>query len=165
MAFIKTPLSVEDKGYLLERDVKDRVAMIDNLIELIVFTPRGSFSADPDFGFEYWNHEYSSINHRTFNNGQDGKSGNVVYNEITRMECQDSIRKSLETYESQLKQVEVSIELLSLGADLQQQKKTSSKYEVVVKVSGLLNDGLGIFTPYNKEIKFMMEPIAKRIKI
>ena len=109
MQFISTPLQLTQRGNTLsiERQIGDRVRMLDNLIELIVFTPRGSFAADPDFGFEYWNHEYSNVQYRAFNNDQTGMTTKNVVNEITREECHESIRRSLATYAPQLKNVVV----------------------------------------------------------
>ena len=71
MEYISTPLSISDDGQLV-RDVNERITMLDNLVELIVFTPRGSFEADPDFGFEYWNHEYSNVHMRRKHPKQSG---------------------------------------------------------------------------------------------
>lgn len=164
MGYIKVPISyTKSNPSEIKREIEDRTAMIDNLIELIVFTPRGSFPADPDFGFEYWNNEYANVNFRDFNNGQNGALVNGLYNEITRRECQDSIKRSLETYDVLLKQIDVSIELHSV--DSEQRKKIASKFQVVVKVTGMLEEGLGTFTPYKKEISFLMEPTVKRYKI
>ena len=56
MKFIKTPLTYENGSAVIARSLDERIAMIDNFIELIVFSPKGSFIADDDFGFEYWNH-------------------------------------------------------------------------------------------------------------
>ena len=74
-----------------------------------------------------------------------------------------SIKRSLETYDVLLKQIDVSIELHSV--DSEQRKKIASKFQVVVKVTGMLDEGLGTFTPYKKEISFLMEPTVKRYKI
>lgn len=164
MGYIKVPISYAKIDFSeIKREIDDRNTMIDNLIELIVFTPRGSFPADADFGFEYWNNEYSNVNFRDFNNGQNGALVNGLYNEITRKECQESIKRSLETYDVLLKQVDVSIELRSV--DSEQRKKITSKFQVVVNVTGMLDEGLGTFTPYKKEISFLMEPTVKRYKI
>lgn len=163
MKFIKSPISYENDSMMLQRTFEDKCLMLDNLIELIVFTPRGSFWGDPDFGFEYWNNEYSNVNFRDFNNGQNVALVNGLYNEITRKECQESIKRSLETYDVLLKQIDVSIELRSV--DSEQRKKITSKFQVVVKVTGMLEEGLGTFTPYKKEISFLMEPTVKRYKI
>ena len=66
MNYLKTPLAFNntDSKSQLVRTIEDRIKMLDNLVDLIIFTPRGSFDADPDFGFEYWNHEYSNIHYR-----------------------------------------------------------------------------------------------------
>lgn len=165
MNFIRTPLSYNDETSKIVRDISERTKIIDNLIELIVFTPRGTFAADPDFGFEYWNNEYSNVHFRDFNSGQNGSFVNGMYNEITKKECQESIKKSLCCYETQLKDVDVSIELQSIDSEKKQRKKITSKYEVVIKVTGLLDDGLGTYTPYKKEINFLMEPTVKRFNI
>ena len=66
MKFISTPLVFLDQGIRIRRDLEERVRMLDNLVELIVFTPRGQFDADPDFGFEYWNHEFSNVHYREY---------------------------------------------------------------------------------------------------
>lgn len=103
MDFVKTPIEFikKESSVSLYREIDDKKLMLDNLVELIVFTPKGSFSADPDFGFEYWNHEYSNIHYRDFNNNHTGMGLYGLYNDVTRKECQESIKKSLETYEPQ----------------------------------------------------------------
>lgn len=40
MAFIKTPLIYENNTGIIARSLEERVAMIDNFIELIVFSPK-----------------------------------------------------------------------------------------------------------------------------
>ncbi len=168
MDYIGTPLQYTKDGLSisLERNLDNRIKMIDNFIELIVFTPKGSFVADPDFGFEYWNHEYSNIHYRNFNNGHTGFTMGGLYNDVTRKECQDSIRKSIETYDNQLKQIDVSIELNGIDHTKAKGKKSIfSKYEVVVKVTGMLDDGLGVYKPYEKLISFYMEPTVKKLTI
>lgn len=165
MAFIKTPLTYEDNTGIIARSLEERVAMIDNFIELIVFSPKGSFIADDDFGFEYWNHEYSNVHFKSFNHGQNGTYSNGLYNEVTLKECKESIETSLHIYEPQLKQVNVSIELGSIKTENESNHKLLSKYEVTIVIIGVLDDGLGTIAPYKKEISFLMEPTVKRIKI
>ena len=138
--------------------------MLDNLVELIVFTPRGSFGSDPDFGFEYWNREYTNVHYREFNNDQTGTSTDGIFDEITKKECQDSIRQSLATYVPQLKQVYVSMELHSADMEKQEKKKVPSKYMVNVRVEGIIEDGLGTTCNYVKNVGFFMEPTAKKYK-
>ncbi|MBO7189403.1 MAG: hypothetical protein J6V55_02330 [Alistipes sp.] len=168
MRFVNTPLCFEkrESSVSITRNIDDRVIMLDNLVELIVFTPRGSFAADPDFGFEYWNHEYSNIHYRDFNNHHSGVGYYGLSNDVTRKECQESIKRSLETYEPQLKQIDVSIELDSINVEKQhKRRKVFSKYEVSVKVTGLLDDGLGVVKKYEKRVLFFMEPTVKQITI
>lgn len=165
MAYIKTPLTYESGKVIIARNIEDRIAMIDNFIELIVFSPKGSFIADDDFGFEYWNHEYSNVHFRSFNHGQNGNYSNGLYNEVTLKECKESIEKSLDIYEPQLKQVNVLIELGSIKTENESNHKLLSKYEVTIRITGMLDDGLGILIPYKKDVSFLMEPTVKRIKI
>lgn len=167
MNFSSTPLSFKDSdtGIRIVRDIEERISMLDNLVELIVFTPKGSFDGDPDFGFEYWNHEYSNVHYREFNNEQTGLSSGGLYNEITKKECQESIRQSLATYAPQLKQVFVSMELNSAETEKQWRKKVPSKYLVTINVTGNIDDGLGTTCKYEKSVKFLMEPTAKKYRI
>ncbi len=166
MDFVNTPVEFQntESSVSLNRGIHDKTLMLDNLVELIVFTPRGSFSADPDFGFEYWNHEYSNIHYRDFNNNHMNMGMYGLYNDVTRKECQESIKKSLETYEPQLKHIDVSIELASIDEN-KQNKKVFSKYEVFVRVTGVIDDGLGTVKKYEKKVMFFMEPTVKQITI
>lgn len=168
MDFVNTPIEFNNSGssVSISRGVGDKITMLDNLVELIVFTPRGSFAADPDFGFEYWNHEYSNIHYRDFNNNHTGQGFYGLYNDVTRKECQESIQRSLEAYEPQLKHVDVVIELSAVSDDKQNlKKKVFSKYEVYVRVSGVIDDGLGMVRKYEKKVRFFMEPTVKQITI
>lgn len=167
MKFASTPISFssDESSISIIRDIDEHISMLDNLVELIVFTPKGSFVGDPDFGFEYWNHEYSNVHYREFNNEQAGMLSAGLYNEITKKECQDSIRQSLSTYAPQLKQVIVSMELNSAEAANQRNKKVPSKYIVTIKVDGIIEDGLGTTCKYEKDVMFLMEPTAKKYRI
>ena len=153
MNYLKTPLAFNntDSKSQLVRTIEDRIKMLDNLVDLIIFTPRGSFDADPDFGFEYWNHEYSNIHYREFNSEHTGYSGNGLNDEVTKEECKKSICQSLESYEPEVEK--------------QRRKKVLSKYVVTISVEGIIDDGLGTTTPYKKDVVFLMEPIAKRYRM
>ena len=167
MKFASTPISFssDESSISIIRDINEHISMLDNLVELIVFTPKGSFVGDPDFGFEYWNHEYSNVHYREFNNEQSGLLSAGLYNEITKKECQDSIRQSLSTYAPLLKQVTVSMELNSAEVAKQRKKKVPSKYIVTIKVDGIIEDGLGTTCKYEKDVMFLMEPTAKKYRI
>ena len=159
-SFIKSPLQIrrQEGSCLLARPLDDVVARLDNLIELVVFTRKGSFTADPDFGFDYWNHEFSNVHFREFNNGQGGTM------EASKQDCEDSIRNSLAAYEPAFRQVDVVMELSDVSSKDQARRKTLSKYEVRVRVDGLLSDGLGTARMYSKTVRFLMEPTAKLMK-
>lgn len=163
MKFISTPLVFTQSGTQMLRNIEDRVTMLDNLVELIVFTPRGSFEADPDFGFEYWNHEFSNVHYKEFNTKQTGQNVGGLHNEVTKKECEESVRISLATYEPMLKNVTVSIALDSAIAKQRRKRRVASKYEVTVIVEGNLDDGLGTLRPYRKNVVFLIEPTVKRM--
>lgn len=169
MNYIGIPLtfttSSDNSVPLIERNTIGVVDMIDNLVELVVFTPRGTFDADPDFGFEYWNHEFSNVNYREFNNDQVYRGDNGMYNDVSKRECQESIVHSLAIYAPQLKQVNVGIELSVVDPATQRKGNCWSKYMVTVIVSGLIDNGLGTTSSYNKSVSFLMEPTAKKNKI
>ena len=163
MSFISTPVTYEEDSLRLVRDVPHRLAMLDNLVELIVFTPRGSFAGDPDFGFEYWNHEFSNVHQREFNASQGNRGGmGMLQNDITKKECEDSIRVSLATYEPMLKNVNVNIVMEAAYEKGAHRKKLPSKYELNVVVDGMLDDGVGTRCPYRKIVTFYVEPVVKK---
>lgn len=161
--FSHIPLSINfSSSPILEQESGDVEKSIDSILDLIVFTPKGSFIADPDFGFEYWNHEFSNINVREFNNNYLGMVSNVkTLNEISRKQCENSLRESIVCYEPRLHQPDVKVEL-----DINNKKSRKSlpsKYEMRILITGSLDDGLGIMRPYEKRISFMVEPIAKKL--
>lgn len=161
--FPHIPLSLDfSKSPIIEQESGDVEKSIDSILDLIVFTPKGAFLADPDFGFEYWNHEFSNINVREFNNNYLGMVSNVrTLNEISRKQCEDSLKESILCYEPRLRQPDVRIEL---DVNTKKSRKSMpSKYEMRILITGSLDDGLGICRPYEKRISFMVEPIAKKV--
>lgn len=165
MNYIAVPFAyADDENTQLDRPFASRVEMLDNFIEMLVFTPRGSFAADLDFGFEYWDHEYCNVIVRDFNNGQTSAASASIGSEITRHQCQESIREGLAIYEPDLKQVNVNIEL-NLSEEKLRRRRMKSKYRVDIIVTGMLDWGLGNMKPYQKTVSFYVEPTAKKIKI
>lgn len=162
-SYISTPLAFKPnsngKSLWLSLDVEDRIEMLDKFIELVVYTPRGRLIADPDFGFEYWNHEYSNIHKGEFNDDHNGLQGS--FNDITRKECEDSIRYSLNTYYPQLHNVNIQITLNDADAERQRRRKVLSKYSVKVIIDAIINDGLSTERDYHKEVYFLVEPTTK----
>lgn len=161
--FIAVPLRLDfGKSPVLTSESGDIETCISNTLGLIVFTPKGTFAADPEFGFEYWNHEYTNINVREFNNSYIGMMSNATLNnEISRKQCESSLKESILEYEPRLLKPEVKIELEI--NDKIRKKKSQSKYEMRILISGSIDDGLGILRQYEKRISFMVEPIAKKI--
>jgi len=161
--FINIPLSIHlNTSPSLEREPGDVDKCIDSILELIVFTPKGSYDADPEFGFEYWNHEFSNINIREFNNNYMGMmSESGPLNEISRKQCEASLKKSILAYEPRLHQPEVKVEL-DINSKLGK-RNMQSKYEMRIIINGAIDDGLGVSRPYEKRISFMVEPIAHKI--
>lgn len=164
MHSVGTPLEYQSStsGPIINRNIESETELLDNLIEVIAFTPRGSFPADPDFGFEFWNHEYSNIQYQAFNSGQGGLPGSKIIQEVTKLECQESIRKSLHTYAPQLTKVEVTVELNAAQYSERKSKgNIQSKHIVTIVVEGAFDNGIGT-NKYKKKIEFLMEPSAKK---
>ncbi len=164
-AYTSIPLSINvSDSYSLEKESGELENCINNILDLIVFTPKGTFSADPEFGFEYWNHEFSNINVREFNNSYMGMMADAQsLNDVSRKQCELSLKESIIAYEPRLINPEVKIELEI--NDKVRKRKSQSKYEMRILISGSIDDGLGIVRPFEKKISFMVEPTAKEINI
>lgn len=148
----------------LEKESGELENCINRILDLIVFTPKGTFSADPEFGFEYWNHEFSNINVREFNNSYMGMvADSQSLNDVSRRQCELSLKESIMAYEPRLINPEVKIELEI--NDKIRKKKSQSKYEMKILIIGSIDDGLGIVRPFEKRVSFMVEPTAKKISI
>ena len=146
----------------LEKESGELESCINSILDLIVFTPKGTFCADPEFGFEYWNHEFSNINVREFNNSYIGMVESVqTLNDVSRKQCEISLKDSIIAYEPRLINPEVKIELEI--NDKIRKRKSQSKYEMKIMLSGSIDDGLGILKPFEKRISFMIEPTVKNI--
>lgn len=160
---ISIPLQINGSpASRLERHDGELENGIDNMLELIVFTPRGAFPADPDFGFEYWNHEFSNMDVHEFNNSyMDLGMERTGVSRISRKECESSLRESISRYEPRLHDPQVKVEL---DANLRPaRRKVQSKYEMRILISGSIDDGLGVTRLYEKRFTFNVEPVARRI--
>lgn len=164
-AYTSIPLSINStQSPTLERESGELESCINSILDLIVFTPKGTFSADPEFGFEYWNHEFSNINVREFNNSYMGMVADAQsLNDVSRKQCELSLKESIIAYEPRLINPEVKIELEI--NDKIHKRKSQSKYEMRIMINGSIDDGLGILRPFEKRISFMVEPTAKKISI
>lgn len=164
-SYTSIPLSIhmaDSPG--LEKEKGDLESCINSILELIVFTPKGTFTADPEFGFEYWNHEFSNMNVREFNNSYMGMvSDSQSLNDVSRHQCERSLKESILSYEPRLLNPEVKIEL-EINERVRK-RKSQSKYEMRIIINGSIDDGLGIARPFEKRISFMVEPTAKKTSI
>lgn len=160
--FTAIPLNITPgHNPVIERVSETLEQSIDSILELIIFTPKGSSAADPDFGFEYWNHEFSNINIREFNNSYLGMSGSLQpVEQISRKQCETSIKDSILAYEPRLLRPEVKI-VMEMSST-KRKRNSMSKYEMTVLITGSIDDGLGITRQYEKRISFMVEPTAKK---
>lgn len=165
IAYTSIPLSINmTSPPALEKESGELENCINRILDLIVFTPKGTFSADPEFGFEYWNHEFSNINVREFNNSYMGMvADSQSLNDVSRRQCELSLKESIMAYEPRLINPEVKIELEI--NDKIRKKKSQSKYEMKILIIGSIDDGLGIVRPFEKRVSFMVEPTAKKISI
>lgn len=163
--FTAIPLSIDfDCSPIFKQETGNVESSISNILDLIVFTPKGMFHADPEFGFEYWNHEFSNINVREFNNNYLGiMSDSQSLNEISRKQCEAGLRESIMNYEPRLLKPSVKIEL-ELN-DKFSKRKSQSKYTMKICITGEIDEGFGIARQYEKRISFMVEPIARKENI
>lgn len=167
MDYISTPLSFHRSGSCvsIERSINERIAMMDNLVELIVFTPRGNFNADPDFGLEYWNHEYANMSDTQFNNN----IGRDDYSKLSiKEQCEANIAESIKAYapdKLKIRDIYVSMNMKDNESNLYRRKSSYSHHEVVIFISAKLDDGMGTTCDYAREVSFMVEPTVKKISI
>lgn len=165
MQYISTPLTILDNGSQLtiQRSIEEVITLLDNLVDLIVFTPKGTFSADPDFGFEYWDYEYANVSENLFNNNVP-MSAAEQGGEGAKTRCQNSVKQSLATYAPQLKDVEVTMQIERTGDMKPARRKVASRRRVDVMVQGYIDDGLGTRVLYTRPVVFLMEPTARRFR-
>lgn len=167
MNYILVPLSFNrsDKSVIIEREIEERLSMMDNLVELVVFTPIGSFNADPDFGLAYWNYEYANISDTQFNTGADRDTYNK---QSLREQCEASIAESIKAYAPEKLNITDIMVTMNLKDDATSVHGTHNVYShhiVVIHVAAKIDNGMGTSFQYTIDITFMMEPTAKRRKI
>lgn len=81
------------------------------------------------------------------------------------MRCQESVRQSLKTYAPELTDVEVTMNLEAADAGLRGSNKVFSRHMIYITVEGNIDDGLGTTCAYHKDVVFLIEPTAKRVRI
>ena len=165
MQYISVPLiygnnansGLEDASAGLKRQLNGVVAMLDNLIELLVYTPQGTFAADPEFGFDYWNYEFANIDYKSFNEGLT----NIRLDEVTQQRCQASLLLGLQNYAPMLEYPSVSVRMVATDeVPYRRKNRKYARHAVIVNVRGILRDGLGE-NEYHKQVVFLVEPTIK----
>lgn len=162
MEYISIPISFQpsEQGFnaRVERNIQECITMMDNLVELIVFTPRGSFNADPDFGFEYWNYEFINVSGKDFNTNV----GLDEYSQQSAKErCETSIAENILAYVPE--KLGISNVIVDMSMQDYKHKGVDLCRKVVIDVSAKFNGGTGTECNYNHKISFMVEPQIREI--
>lgn len=161
MNYISAPMTLvdSDEGVAIMRNIDEQRTMMDNLVELAVFTPKGSFNADPDFGLEYWNEEYANVNDSQFNNNAQRDEYTLL---STKEKCEAGIAQNIIDYAPDLLKVRDVCVNMSMCDD-DDVRNSYSRHKMVVFVTAKLDDGLGTTSDYMREVSFMVEPtVIKR---
>ncbi len=163
MNFVSVPIKLtpSGNGLTLSRPLSDPIAMMDNLIELIVLTHKGTFNADPDFGFEYWDPMYADVSALQFN----ANTGDEYSRQGVKERCEATIAECIINYAPvclKVKDVFVEMNLRDDKVKLIGARKVYSHREMAVMVSARIDDGMGTMRDYSCEITFMMEPMLRR---
>ena len=161
-AYTAIPLCIDASGIpALEKEEGVPESCIHSILDLIVFTAKGSFSAVPEFGFEFWNHVFLNIDVREFNNSYMGMMSDAhALNDVSKRQCEVSLRESILAYEPRLINPEVKMELEA--NDKIKSRRSQSKYEMKILINGFIDDGLGVLRPFEKRISFMVEPTVRK---
>lgn len=157
------PIKINDQ-FKLQKDIEQIKSSIDAFLELIIFTPRGGFRADYDFGFEFWNNEFQNILIEDFN--QSLNESTLVSrrgDSTSKTQCVRSLKKTIETYETRLKNVRIEMNLQAASDSRSRSKRNiyNSKYEVEIVIEGEIQ--LQYTTEqYYKRILFTVGPAIKK---
>lgn len=152
----------------IARPITNPSAMIDNWVDMVVFTSIRRFKADEEFGFGFWDNEFIAMNLVDFNHGADYKIVKRKNNREEKVQmsragirqCERSVRDSIAYYIPYLRYLDVEVQL-SMEKDRYSKRGENSKYVVRVTVKGRLtyNEYLGIRDgEYQREVEFFMDP-------
>jgi hypothetical protein len=126
--------------------VVDEKTSIDQFLELIVFTHPGECKFAYDFGFSFWETEFSNISVDSFNS-----------NENPRKKFEENLKKTIVNFEPRLDNIKVDIHLSQSETVIHKMK---IKYLVTIKIQAVIK---GIQPkPYQKTIAFSMGPVVKK---
>lgn len=160
MIYCTAPLKMEedaDQLPTIRRQPLPVEVMLDNWMDMILFTANRRFKADEEFGFSFWDNEFITLNFWNFNTSTEEAS-------LADMEqCKKSIVNSIRYYLPFLKNVQVEIEL-TMEKDKLSRKSDHSKYAVRVSIQAEVdeNEYAGTHTgTYRKNAVFYMDPFMK----
>lgn len=160
MIYCTAPLKLEedaDQLPVIRRQPLPVEVMLDNWMDMILFTDNRRFKADEAFGFSFWDNEFITMNFWNFNTSTEEAS-------LANMErCKKSIVNSIRYYLPFLKNVQVEIEL-TMEKDKLSRKADQSKYAVRVSITAQVeeNEYAGTHAgTYRKNAVFYMDPFMK----
>ena len=157
--YYQTPLNISEENLSIAQEASSVRESIDSFLELAVFTPKGSFKPDADFGFEFWSNEFQNFVIKNFNSRtSDDKLLNNRGEKTNKDACERGLKKCIELYETRLSNVRVEMNL--------EQKNSSGineiKYDVHLKISGEMEIDKFVSENYTKEIRFSVGPVIRR---
>lgn len=153
----------------IARPLSNAKAVIDNWVDIVVFTSIRRFKADEEFGFSFWDNEFIAMNLVDFNNGadyrivKDKKNGcerKVQMSKSGIRQCEKTIRDSIAYYIPYIKNLDVEIQL-SMEKSRYSRRGEKSKYVVRVQVRGKLVYNEYVETrerDYYQKVEFFMDP-------
>jgi hypothetical protein len=119
---------------------------IDDFIDLIIFTHPGECKFAYDFGFNFWETEFSNLTVERFNNS-----------EYPRKLYEENLKETIQKYEPNLTDVRVEIFLSDEELMI---SKLKINFFVVIFVHGFIK---GIRKePYRKNVIFSLGPVIKK---
>lgn len=153
----------------IARPVSNTISVIDNWIDMVVFTSIRRFKADEDFGFSFWDNEFIAMNLVDFNNGADYKMVKDKQNDRYHKQqlslsginqCEKSVKDSIAFYFPSLKNIQVVVRLSMEKSEFSEKEK-GSKYVVRVVVKGKFTPGEYVKAGeenYQRKVEFFMDP-------
>ena len=163
--FYKSPLMINSENLTIIRELESIRASVDAFLELLVFTPKGGFKPDPDFGFEFWSNEFQNFVIKNFNNRtSDANLINHKGENTDKESCEKGLKKNIEEYEPRLKNVRVNLTIVQNIAITKNDtsKANEIKYDVYIKVVGELTIDSLTTEDYVKDIQFAVGPMIRK---
>jgi len=163
--YYKAPLQLNEKIGLLHVTKSIRES-IDAFLELIIFTPKGGFKADYDFGFEFWSNEFQNLMVEDFNQHiNETELVNRKGDYTNRKNCLRELKKTIEFYEPRLDSVKIDLNLRQknqIKNNLENKDEDQTKYDVVIVIRGEIHTINNTKENYLKQIVFTVGPAIKK---